>query len=129
MSDTTVYLIDPYLGELRPAELPTDFIALVDEGLMVEACRLNATDVIYTVEHHVVQMYWRISGLIVYGPGCLIGRSAMGGFLERPTMTIEALFRRRVRLSAGADASGNGVSSLAQSAWHKTDTLTDSKSP
>jgi hypothetical protein len=91
MSDTTVYLIDPYLGELRPAELPTDFIALVDEGLMVEACRLNATDVIYAVEHHVVQMYWRISGLIVYGPGCLIGRSDMGGFLERPTMTIEAL--------------------------------------
>ena len=91
MIETIVYLIDPYVGQLRPMELPTDFIGLVDEGLMVEAGRLNETDVIYAIEHHVVQMYWRISGLMVYGPGCLIGRSGSGGFLERPTMTIETL--------------------------------------
>jgi hypothetical protein len=91
MTETIVYLIDPYVGEPRPTELPIDFIALVDEGLMVEAVRLNETDVIYAVEHHVVQRYWRIPGLTIYGPGCLIGRSKSGGFLERPTMTIEML--------------------------------------
>jgi hypothetical protein len=92
MTDVTVYLIDPYLARCRPEILPADFIALVDEGLMLEAHRLNSTDVLYAVEHHDVQSYWKVPGLRrIFGPGCVLGRSPTGGVLAHPSIAIEQL--------------------------------------
>lgn len=91
MTDTTVYLIDPYLAEVRPAVLPVDFASLLDEGLMLEACRVNETDVLYAVEHHIVQRYWVFGGLKVFGPGCIAGRTRMGEFLDQPRIAFEEL--------------------------------------